>query len=886
MSRDASAIARTIRAQLQELGHRQRAFAALQTDTHLRFLETRQRAMEVLLTLGSQPSGMSPRMEPPGPVPPPQELVPEPSAVSHGRPEGTPVRGPAFSRAQLETHASGSISSLFGPAFSGQDSFARQVRMPMPPLLLVDRVTGLDAEPMSMKTGTIWTETEVRAQAWYLQCGRMPAGIMIEAGQADLMLISYLGVDAENRGERIYRLLGCTVTFHGSLPRIGETLCYDIHLDSHAITGAQRLMFFHYDCRVAGELRLSLDHGQAGFFTDGELAHSEGCLWRPEDQTIVADPRLDPPAVACPRSAFTAEQVAAFAAGRPWDCFGPGWESARAHNRTPHLAQDPLRFIDTVDRFEPRGGPWGRGYMTCSLAISSEAWFLNGHFHNDPCMPGTLMFEGCLQAMAFYLTALGYTLPRDGWRFEPVEGEPFALTCRGQVTPRSRRLVLEVFVEEVCAGPVPMLYADLLGTVDGVKALHARRVGLRLVPGWPLDEGSPLLQGAVDAGPVARIGDLALDFRSLLACAIGRPSEAFGPAYRRFDGLERVARLPAPPYLFMSRILSVEGTYGTLQPGMAVEAAYEIPEDAWYFAENGNPTMPFAVLLEATLQPCGWLACYMGFPLSSPEPLLFRNLDGTGTLHAELRPGCGPLRTRARSTTVSRTPTLVILGFAVACTCDGIEICTLNSVFGFFPAEAFEDQAGLPTSAAQSALFTAPSQRAWLLDGAKAAQGRPRMARPMLLMLDRIDLFEPGGGAAGLGWVRAQKDVDPEAWFFKAHFFRDPVQPGSLGVEAMLQLLQWTMLELGLDEGMVAPRFEPMALKEPMSWKYRGQVVPRNQRITVTLELTQRDRDARGAFARGTAALWVDGKRIYEAVGLGMRIVDGPATLGSQGPKP
>jgi len=65
-----------------------------------------------------------------------------------------------------------------------------------------------------------------------------------------------------------------------------------------------------------------------------------------------------------------------------------------------------------------------------------------------------------------------------------------------------------------------------------------------------------------------------------------------------------------------------------------------------------------------------------------------------------------------------------------------------------------------------------------------------------------------------------------------------------------------------------------------MSWKYRGQVVPRNQRITVTLELTQRDRDARGAFARGTAALWVDGKRIYEAVGLGMRIVDGPATLG------
>ena len=41
-----------------------------------------------------------------------------------------------------------------------------------------------------MGTGTIWTETDVRADSWYLDTtGRMPAGIMIEAGQADLLLI-------------------------------------------------------------------------------------------------------------------------------------------------------------------------------------------------------------------------------------------------------------------------------------------------------------------------------------------------------------------------------------------------------------------------------------------------------------------------------------------------------------------------------------------------------------------------------------------------------------------------------------------------------------------------------------------------------------------------
>ena len=39
--------------------------------------------------------------------------------------------------------------------------------MPEPPLLLADRVTGLDAEAGSMKLGTIWTETDVREDSWF-----------------------------------------------------------------------------------------------------------------------------------------------------------------------------------------------------------------------------------------------------------------------------------------------------------------------------------------------------------------------------------------------------------------------------------------------------------------------------------------------------------------------------------------------------------------------------------------------------------------------------------------------------------------------------------------------------------------------------------------------
>ena len=90
----------------------------------------------------------------------------------------------------------------------------------------------------------------------------------------------------------------------------------------------------------------------------------------------------------------------------------------------------------------------------------------------------------------------------------------------------------------------------------------------------------------------------------------------------------------------------------------------------------------------------------------------------------------------------------------------------------------------------------------------------------------------------------------------------------------MLQLLQWSMLELDLDQGKPV-RFTPIALGKPMTWKYRGQVVPENGIITTTLELTEVGEDAYGCYALANASLWVDGKRIYEASGVGVQMVSG-----------
>ena len=349
--------------------------------------------------------------------------------------------------------------------------------------------------------------------------------------------------------------------------------------------------------------------------------------------------------------------------------------------------------------------------------------------------------------------------------------------------------------------------------------------------------------------------------------------------YAPFDGTRRVARLPGPPYHFITRIVSVEGPIGVPQPGAAVEVEYDVPPDAWYFEENGARTMPFCVLLEAALQPCGWLASYIGSALTTEDDLLFRNLDGTGTVFQEITPASGTLRTLVKVVEVSQSAGMIIETFEVECFVGEAHVYTLRTVFGFFPKSAFDNQVGLPVSAEARARIERKATATTDLapEPPRYFGGAPRLPAAMLSMLDRITAFEPTGGLKGLGYGRAEKDVDPGEWSFKAHFFQDPVQPGSLGLEALIQLLQAWMIDAGDAEGIPGARFEPIATGRPMTWKYRGQVVPKNRLVTVEIDITERGTDERGRFAIAEGSLWVDGKRIYGAKNLGMRIVAGPS---------
>ncbi|ULP47550.1 beta-ketoacyl synthase N-terminal-like domain-containing protein [Mycolicibacter virginiensis] len=828
-------------------------------------------APAVVMPAAAMPAGASRAIQP---VKPADKVVPAPTVKRE------PV-GLKLDKDGLRVHSSGNISEIFGPAFAEQDQYLRQVRMPEPPLLLADRLLGIDAEPARHGTGTLWTETDVTADSWWLQQDRMPAGIMIESGQADLMLISWMGADLLNKSERVYRLLGCEVTYLGGLPEIGDTLRFDIHVDGHARQGDVRLFFFHYDCTIDGVERMSMRNGQAGFFTDEELAASGGILWRPEEQTV-SGPMEQTPAQTS-RTSLQRADLEAMAAGEIWQTFGEGFERAGSHTRTPSIHAGDMLFVDEVTDLDFTGGPWGRGYLRAVAPVTPENCFFAGHFKNDPCMPGTLMYEATMQTMAIYMTALGMTIDCDGWRFEPVPFETYKLRCRGQVTPQSREVVYEVFVREVIAGPEPTLFADLLCTVDGLPAFHCERMGLKLSPGWPMDSGAKELEGYVEPKQVAEANGFRYDYQAMLASAIAKPSMAFGPLFEKFDSPRKAARLPGPPYHFMSRVTELVGETGVMKAGAEVVVEYDVPADAWYFAENGaangHETMPNAVLMEVALQPCGWLASYVGCPLDGEADLFFRNLDGTGTQHREVTPATGTLRIKVKLKSLAKAAGTIIVGFDGEIIADDGPVYTFDTVFGYFKREALQNQVGLPVSDSQRASLAQPCE-APLVDlttqPAEFFGAGARLADPMLLMVDRVTGRWPTGGAAGLGQWRGVKDVNPGEWYFKAHFFGDPVQPGSLGIEMLLQLLQFGMLDLGLGkEAGPAARFEPAALHDAMTWRYRGQIIPTNKQIAAQVEITRIVREDAGILAVAEASLWVDGKRIYTASNLGMRIVAG-----------
>lgn len=763
--------------------------------------------------------------------------------------------------AQCCTYAVGKIADVLGPRYAEIDSFPTRVRLPDGPLQLVDRITLIEGEPLSMTHGRVVTEHTVRTDRWYLEAGRIPTAISVEAGQADLFLSGFLGIDLQTRGLAVYRLLDAVVSFHRELPRVGETIVYDIHIDEFTKQGDSWLFRFRFDGTVNGQPYITMRNGVAGFFTAAALAAGKGIVQTALDRKPMPGKRPAdwPDFVPQRECALTGEQVAALHRGDLVGAFGDDF--ADLNLRQPAtLPGGMLRLVDRVPLIDPTGGRFGLGFVRAEFDIHPDDWFLTCHFVDDMVMPGTLMYECCLHTLRVFLMRLGWIGEAGEVVCEPVPGVNSRLKCRGQVIATTRTVTYEVTVKELGYRPEPYCIADALMYADGkpiveITNMSLRMSGLtreRLERIWARgrrqrNEGSTTRTAGQHRATVL------YDSASILAFSNGKPSEAFGEPYRVFDSERVIARLPGPPFQFLDCITAVVGEPFVLKAGASCEAQYDVPADAWYFAANRCENMPFAVLLEIALQPCGWLAAYCGSALTSSEDLSFRNLGGQATQFRPVVPTTGMLTTRVQMTNVSRSAGMIIQHFDMLVSDRIGKVYEGTTYFGFFSKGQLANQVGI-----RDAKVPWPTEAEQRRAEHSVLPHESPFPAPMLRMVDRVT-FIPDGGKHGLGLVVGTIAVDPDFWFFQAHFYQDPVWPGSLGLESFLQLLKYAAWQRW---GHPSHAWQTVALHCRHQWLYRGQVLPTDREVTVVLEVTAVDDNNRRLTANGF--LLVDGRVIYQ----------------------
>jgi PfaB family protein len=818
------------------------------------------------------------------PAPAPTPVVPTAVIPASAAPAPAPrikPDGVIWDYQDLVEFATGSIAKVFGPEFAEIDGYGKRVRLPAEPYHFVTRVTALEGKTGVYEKSFIRTEYDVPVDAWYAVDGGVPPAVAIEAGQCDLLLISYLGIDFRNKGKRVYRLLDSTLVFIGDLPKTGQTLRYDISINKFVRQGDTTLFFFSYSCYADGELILELKDACAGFFSDRELETPLGVVMteKQKAERAALTKTWFKPLAYTDKNHLVAADLELLAEGRPGDVFGPHHAQDSGLNPALRLPVAKLRMVDEI-QIDRKGGPRGIGAITAWKRLEPDAWYFECHFPDDPVLAGSMVAEGAVQVLQTYLLHQGMHLVLPDARFQTIIGLQTEVQVRGQITPQHSEIRYEIEVMELTLLPRPSVIADILVYLGDKPVIRMHNFGIQIrekdgTPYRPGLGGIPEFLGRRNRdGEPAMINEL-----HLAHAAKGDLGTAMGPEFDVY-AQSRAPYIPNGDFQFVDRIMSLKGTRGDLKPGAEMVTEYDSPADAWYYEKNSYPHMPNCVYMESSLQAAILLGYYLGATLKKTDTQYsIRNLDGRATLVKDVDLRGKTIRHHSKLLMTSAVTGAVLQNFSYELSADGEVFYTGESLFGYFSEAALANQVGMdngkyvPTWLEQQGGAVTP-RRIELPDDAPAftdpTGGNLHLPGEHFHLVDWVDLVADGG-KHGRGYLYGHRVVRPDEWYFSCHFHRDPVMPGSLGVEAILQALRLFVLEQNLAEGMVRPRFA-MATGVEMSWKYRGQILRNDGELFFDVHVKEVRREADRLLVVADADLWKPGLRIYELIDVAIEV--------------
>ena len=269
------------------------------------------------------------------------------------------------------------------------------------------------------------------------------------------------------------------------------------------------------------------------------------------------------------------------------------------------------------------------------------------------------------------------------------------------------------------------------------------------------------------------------------------------------------------------------------------------------------------------------MGVYLGVTLLFPdEELYFRNLDGQGKILKDVDVRGKTITDKVRLLSSTAIKGAIIQKFDFQLFCDGEPFYQGDMVFGYFSQQVLANQVGLdgekvvrPWYEQKNNLPTISFNLKTPVNQQRLYQAQPskphyRLAHGQLDFLDEV-LIVQAGGQHHQGYIYASKDISPTDWFFPCHFYQDPVMPGALGIEAILQAMQVYALQLDLGRQFKSPRFGQV-LNHQITWKYRGQITPDNRKMYLEVHISKIEVDNERVIVVGNASLWTDNLRIYE----------------------
>ena len=128
-------------------------------------------------------------------------------------------------------------------------------------------------------------------------------------------------------------------------------------------------------------------------------------------------------------------------------------------------------------------------------------------------------------------------------------------------------------------------------------------------------------------------------------------------------------------------------------------------------------------------------------------------------------------------------------------------------------------------------------------EGTLFGESTPKLPSPPLLAFDEVIEISMDGGKFGRGYAVARKRLSSMNWVFDSHFPEDPVMPGTMLVEGLLQLAGFFGAYAGERGKGRAARVDEV--------KFLAEVTPQDEEILYRIDVRKHNSDQKLLLAEG-----------------------------------